>query len=207
MSLTVVDRTKELGHSLFAFLSYRHGLGSTLPVFHSLIFQLASQDRDLRAVLCSSILTGTKDLKRDLRGDSKFALEIFVKLLKAAGPTYITIDGLDEVTDPLQTTLLRQLPEVLGECPDAKLVVSSRIEAGIHKTLEKSARVLRIDGKNGGCIKFYANRRIKEWLDLSDFDDDARSEIQKLLHPLSEKAQGISQATSDNQIQIYTNSF
>lgn len=190
LASTAVDKAKELGHSLFAFLSYRKPLESTLPVLHSLLFQLASQDRDLRAVLCNSILTSTKDLKRDLKGDSKFALETLVKLLKAAGSTYITIDGLDEITEGLQNLLLHQLVEVLKECSDVKLFVSSRREDKIHRKLGQTALTLCINQNNVRCIKTYTDRWIKVWLDDSDFDDDARSEIQQLLSPLGEKAQG-----------------
>ncbi|KAF4465867.1 NACHT domain [Fusarium albosuccineum] len=187
----VVDRTKELGHSLFAFLSYRHGLDSTLPIFHSLTFQLASQDRDLRAVLCSTILSSTKDLKRDLKGDSKFALEVFAKLLQAAGPTYVTIDGLDEVNESTQQIFLHQFLSLLEECPEVKLLVSSRRVDRIERILKGTAMALLIDQKNSGCIKTYAARQVKKWLDESTFDNEARCEIRSLLSPLAAKAKGM----------------
>ncbi|SCO12073.1 uncharacterized protein FFE2_12505 [Fusarium fujikuroi] len=191
LASTAVDRTKDLGHSLFALLSYRNDLKSPIPIYHSLIFQLASQDRDLRTVLCSIIMNTTKDLKRDLKGDSKFALNTFSKLLQAAGPTYITIDGLDEIDDFTQQAFLHLLLDELKSLAHVKLLVSSRRVERIEKILKPVAMILPIDQKNSGCIKAYVSRRGGEWLDNSYFDSDARSEIRRLLSPLASKADGM----------------
>ncbi|SCV57123.1 uncharacterized protein FFB14_14978 [Fusarium fujikuroi] len=191
LASTAVDRTKDLGHSLFALLSYRNDLKSPIPIYHSLIFQLASQDRDLRTVLCSIIMNTTKDLKRDLKGDSKFALNTFSKLLQAAGPTYITIDGLDEIDDFTQQAFLHLLLDELKSLAHVKLLVSSRRVERIEKILKPVAMILPIDQKNSDCIKAYVSRRGGEWLDNSYFDSDARSEIRRLLSPLASKADGM----------------
>ncbi|KAF5986262.1 hypothetical protein FBULB1_2484 [Fusarium bulbicola] len=191
LASTAVERTTELGHSLFVFLSYTNALDSPLPIYHSLIFQLASQDRDLRAVLCSTIMSTTKDLKRDLKGDSKFALNTFTKLLQAAGPTYITIDGLDEIDDCAQQTFLHLLLEVLKSVPNVKLLVSSRRVDRIERILKPVAMILPIDRKNSGCIETYVSNRGQYWLDNSYFDSNARSEVRQLLNPLASKAYGM----------------
>ncbi|KAM5342179.1 hypothetical protein ACJ41O_015210 [Fusarium nematophilum] len=191
LSSTVVGKTKELGHSLFAFLSYRRNSDTPLAVFHSLIFQLASQDRDLRAVLCYTIMSSTKELKRDLKGDSKFALQILAKLLKSAGLTYITIDGLDEVDDPTPQIFLHQCLGLIKECNNMRLFVSSRRVDRIDRVLKDPAITLSVDRNNFECIRTYGRYRVKEWLDNSGFEEDARSEIQELLKPLAEKANGM----------------
>ncbi|KAF9767043.1 hypothetical protein IL306_000445 [Fusarium sp. DS 682] len=186
-----VDKTKELGYSLFALLSYRHDLNSPLPILHALIFQLAFQDRDLRSVLCSTIKSTTKDLKRDLKGDSKFALETLFKLLEAAGPTYITIDGLDEVGDSVQQIFLHQLLDMLKNLPHVKVLISSRRVERIERLIKPIAAILPIDLKNAGCIETYVSRRGQDWLGNSSFDSDACSEIWRLLKPLAAKADGM----------------
>ncbi|CVL05439.1 uncharacterized protein FMAN_10739 [Fusarium mangiferae] len=191
LASTAVDRTKDLGHSLFALLSYRNDLKSPIPIYHSLIFQLASQDRDLRTVLCSTIMSTTKDLKRDLKGDSKFAFSIFSKLLQAAGPTYIAIDGLDEIDEFTQQAFLHLLLDELKSLPHVKLLVSSRRVERIERILKPVAAILPIDQKNSDCIKAYVSRRGGEWLDNSYFESDARSEIRRLLNPLASKADGM----------------
>ncbi|CVK97829.1 uncharacterized protein FPRN_10771 [Fusarium proliferatum] len=191
LASTAVDRNKDLGHSLFALLSYRNDLKSPIPIYHSLIFQLASQDRDLRTVLCSTIMNATKDLKRDLKGDSKFALNTFSKLLQAAGPTYITIDGLDEIDDCTQQVFLHLLLDELKSLPHVKLLVSSRRVERIERILKPVATILPVDQKNSNCIKAYVSRRGGEWLHNSYFDSDARSEIRRLLSPLASKADGM----------------
>ncbi|PNP80169.1 hypothetical protein FNYG_06492 [Fusarium nygamai] len=191
LASTAVDRAKDLGHSLFAFLSYRHDLKSPIPIYHSLIFQLASQDRDLRTVLCSTIMNTTKDMKRDLKGDSKFALNTFTKLLQAAGSTYITIDGLDEIDDCTQQVLLHLLLDELKSLPHVKLLISSRRVDRIERILKPVAMMLPIDQKNSGCIESYVSHRGGDWLDNSFFDSDARSEVRQLLSPLASKADGM----------------
>ncbi|KLO93164.1 uncharacterized protein LW93_6158 [Fusarium fujikuroi] len=191
LASTAVDRTKNLGHSLFALLSYRNDLKSPIPIYHSLIFQLASRDRDLRTVLCSTIMNTTKDLKRDLKGDSKFALNTFSKLLQAAGPTYIAIDGLDEIDEFTQQAFLHLLLDELKTLPHVKLLVSSRRVERIERILKPVAAILPIDQKNSGCIKAYVSRRGGEWLDNSYFESDASSEIRQLLNPLASKAGGM----------------
>ncbi|KAF5700224.1 nacht domain-containing protein [Fusarium mundagurra] len=191
LASTAIDRVKDLGHSLFVFLSYRYDLNSPIPIYHSLIFQLASQDRDLRTVLCSTIMSTTKDLKRDLKGDSKFALNTFTKLLQVAGPTYITIDGLDEIDDCTQQVFLHLLLDVLKGLPHVKLLVSSRRVERIERILKPIAMILPIDQKNSRCIEAYVSHRGGEWLDNSFFDSDARSEVQQLLKPLASKADGM----------------
>ena len=190
LASTAVDRARDLGHSLFVFLSYRHDLGSPLPICHSLIFQLASQDRDLRTVLCSTIMNTSKDLKRDLKGDYKFALNTFTKLLQAAGPTYITIDGLDEIDDCTQQVFLHLLLDALKSLSHVKLLISSRRVERIERILKPVAMILPIDQKNSGCIEAYISHRGGDWLDNSFFDSDARSEVRQLLNPLASKADG-----------------
>ncbi|KAF5643189.1 nacht domain protein [Fusarium sp. NRRL 52700] len=191
LASTAVERTKDLGHSLFALLSYRSSLDSPLPIYHSLIFQLASQDRDLRTVLCSTIMSTTKELKRDLKGNSKFALNTLTKLLQAAGSTYITIDGLDEIDDCTQQVFLHLLLDMLKSLSHVKLLVSSRRVEKIERILKPIAKILPIDLKNSGCIEAYVSHRGGEWLDSSFFDSDARSEVRQLLNPLASKADGM----------------
>ncbi|KAF5013486.1 hypothetical protein FDECE_511 [Fusarium decemcellulare] len=177
LASTVVDKTKDLGHTLFAFLSYRHGIESSLPILQSLIFQLASQDRDLRA--------------RDLKGNSKYALEILAKLLQAAGPTYFIVDGLDEVSESAQQILSHQMLGVLKDCPDSRLFLSSRRADRIERILKETATILLIDQKNARCIKAYLTDRVQKWLAESYFDGDACADIQQLLSPLAAKANGM----------------
>ncbi|KAF4443329.1 NACHT nucleoside triphosphatase [Fusarium acutatum] len=131
------------------------------------------------------------DLKRDLKGDSKFALNIFTKLLQAAGPTYITIDGLDEIDDCTQQVFLHLLLDELKSLPHTKLLISSRRVERIERILKPVATILPIDHKNSGCIEAYVSHRGGEWLDTSFFDSDARSEVRQLLNPLASKADGM----------------
>lgn len=155
-----------------------------------MIFQLAFQDHDLRSVLCSTIKSATKDLTRDLKGNSKSALETLFKLLEAAGTTYITIDGLDEVSDTVQQIFLHQLLGVLKSLPHVKVLLSSRRVERIERLVKSIATTLPIDRKNSRCIETFVTHRGQEWLDNSSFDSDFCSEIRQLLKPLAAKAEG-----------------
>lgn len=131
-----------------------------------------------------------KDLKRDLKGDSKFALNTFTKLLQAAGTTYITIDGLDEIEDCTEQVFLHLLLDALKSLPHVKLLISSRRVEKIERILKPTASILPIVRKNSDCFEAYVSRRGQYWLDNSSFDSDACSEVWQLLKPLASKADG-----------------
>nr|RBQ98164.1 hypothetical protein FVER53263_20443 [Fusarium verticillioides] len=136
-------------------------------------------------------MSTTKDLKRDLKGDSKFALNTFTKLLQAAGSTYITIDGLDEIDDCTQQVFLHLILDELKNLPHAKLLISSRRVERIERILKPIAMMLPIGHKNSDCIEAYISHRGRNWLENSYFDCDARTEVRQLLSPLASKADGM----------------
>ncbi|KAI1372550.1 hypothetical protein F4677DRAFT_462875 [Hypoxylon crocopeplum] len=191
LASTAIDESKVRGNCLFAFLSYKQDMPSPLPVFQSLLFQLASHNKDLRTILCSVIMSGPKDLKRDLKGDTDFTIRTLSKLLKCAGKTFIVIDGLDEIKESTQYILLSRLLDIMKECKDTRLLIVSRQGHILKRALDGACTIVRIDKRNTGCIQSYINHRAKEWLDQSGFDGEACIEIQQLLVPLSMKAQGM----------------
>ncbi|RYP49270.1 hypothetical protein DL768_004993 [Monosporascus sp. mg162] len=108
LSSTVIERTKTCGRALFAFLSYTLSSStSALSIFHSLVFQLASDDDDLRAIVCESI-------GEDLRSSTEGAVDVFKQLLAYAGLVYIIIDGLDEIEELERGRLLKYLLGLYG---------------------------------------------------------------------------------------------
>jgi len=179
-----VDTAKSLGLTLFALLSYKDSANtSTISILHSLIFQLATEDKDLQTVLWMS-------KQRDLKSCTKFASEVFSTLLKCAGPTYIIIDGLDEIAELDRRIFLHELLNILKDSDEIKLLISSRQEDDISRILEDNAQVIRVDNRNAGSIQAYINRSTQSWFQNVHFNAEAQSEIQGLLAPLAANAKG-----------------
>ncbi|TAQ90071.1 hypothetical protein B7494_g1584 [Chlorociboria aeruginascens] len=182
LSSTIIGHALTRGRTLFAFLSFKFSSSTTaLSIIHSLIFQLTSDDDNLQAILCQSI---AKDLRRDL----KRAVELLATLLSTAGLTFIVIDGLDEIDEIERARLLQCLLDLSDSCNEAKILVSSRIEADIRAILCDKAVEIRIDTQNAGSIQAFVSRRVQEWFLSRDFIPEARTEIMELLAPLSSKA-------------------
>jgi len=179
-----VDKAKPLGQTLFALLSYRDSINtSTISILHSLIFQLATEHKDLQTVLWQSKL-------RDLKSSTKFATEVFSTLLKCAGPTYIIIDGLDEIAELDRQIFLVELLNILKDSNEIKLLISSRQEDDIARTLKDNAKIIRVDNRNAGSIQAYITRSTQYWFQNTPFNAEAQSEIQGLLAPLAANTKG-----------------
>jgi hypothetical protein len=184
-----VDKVNKFSSKcLFTFISYKYKESlSAIALLHSLIVQLVSEDGDLQMILCKSFQSN----KGNLKGNPKCAREILSELLRCAGPTFIIIDGLDETEESERRIILRELLEILNDCPEAKLCVSSKPEHDISKALKITAEVIRVDYNNAGCIQAYVTNRVQNWFtEQVDLDENARFEIQSLLAPLSAKANG-----------------
>ena len=156
---------------------------SALSILHSLIFQLASDNEDLQDIICQA---GGENLKSSLDA----AANLLKTLLIGAGPTYIVIDGLDEIDEIERCRLLKRLLEMPETCHEAKILLSSRAEADIADLL-KDQVTIRVDIRNAGSIQTFVNRRIEEWFGKCNFLPEAQGEIQRLLAPLASNAKGM----------------
>lgn len=128
--------------------------------------------------------------RRDLKSNTKFAQDTLSKVLKCAGPTYIIMDGLDEIAELERQMTLRTLLDILNDCDETKLLISSRIEDDIASIVKDNAQTIRVDHKNAGCLQAYITSRTQQWLHNSGFDGQACSEVKALLAPLAAKAKG-----------------
>lgn len=170
--------------TIYAFLSYRfRSSSSALSILHSLIFQLASGYDDLEDVLCQA---GGEILKSSVDA----AANLLRTLLACAGPTYILIDGIDEIDEMERCRFLKQVLEVVKVCQEVKVLISSRAEADIADLLKDQASI-RVDSRNAGSIQKFVNHRTAQWFDRCNFLPEARAEIQGLLAPLASNAKGI----------------
>ncbi|KAL2132803.1 hypothetical protein VTI74DRAFT_3372 [Chaetomium olivicolor] len=173
----VVKRLNAQGcTALYAFLSHVHANTTAISVIHSLLFQLASLDKNLQAML-------TDSNKRDFMNKLVAAKGLLEDVLKCKGPTFVVIDGLDEVEEVERKLLQSSLLDVLRACRDTglKVCISSRAEDDIARLLAPKAAVIRVNTRNRGGIYTYVNSRFDEWMENADFLDEGKSEIKALL--------------------------
>jgi hypothetical protein len=130
-------------------------------------------------------------------------------LLKCVGEVYIILDGLDEVSkNEHMVDILNELLKILNDCTEVKLFVSSRAQDEIGSMLNKaSAKEIRVDEKNSGCIHAYVIVTTDEWLSKAGFDQQDCDEIKDLLKPLSTKAKGIPEHQQQPYLRLPAKAF
>ena len=183
MTGAVVDKTRRLRKTIYAFLSYTLSNSlSALSVIHSLIFQLASEDDDLQDVL-------RQTSKENLKSSIETAKSLLRTLLSCIGHVYIVIDGVDEIEEIERLRLLTQLLDLSKDCDNAKVLISSRAEADINSTLKTHAQI-RVDNQNIESIEAFVSQKTQQWFGESEFSAEARAEIKSLLAPLASTSKG-----------------
>jgi Cdc6-like AAA superfamily ATPase len=186
LSAAAIDyiRTKQ-ERVLFAFVSHVNCKVSTaLSVIQSLIFQAAEDDQDFQSLLVES-------KERELRGSTGHACHLLENFLKTSqGPTYIVIDGLDEMDECERQILLQQLDRLSETSENLRLLISSRAEDDISQALDKKATSAKVHDRNYGSIQNYIDHRSQAWVSCHAFDPNTKSEILSLLSPLSVNARG-----------------
>ncbi|KAM7210216.1 hypothetical protein V8F06_014405 [Rhypophila decipiens] len=127
----VVTRVKGApGRAIYAFLSHTFVDTTTISIIHSLLFQLASGDEDIQAMLLHPD-------KREFVSDTAVAKALLADALKCAGNTFLIVDGLDEVEELERRGFLSSVMEILDSHPGLRLCISSRAEdeQTIHENL------------------------------------------------------------------------
>ncbi|KAI9146903.1 Vegetative incompatibility protein [Paramyrothecium foliicola] len=166
LTAAAIDHIKEQHKVLFVFLTYTNQNPSTaLSVIQSLIFQIAEDD---------SLPFG---LTRGERARSSREHQL--------------CHGVDEMDELERGILLGRLDEFANDCEDLRILISSRAEDDISKILEQKARTLRIHNVNAPGIQTYVNTRSQHWIDNQTDDDHVRSELLRLVLPLSVRANGM----------------
>ena len=181
---------------LFVFLSFQHHESTKrVAVLHSLIFQLLYQHHHLRPALQKAYDCDN----RDLLSFGDYNQQFLTDLLQCIGITNIVLDGLDEIPEKERLILLKGFLQVSNQCPDLRIMVSSREESDISGLLRSRAISLRIGLRNSKDIQLYFNTRAEEWLDTLDIDEATYSTLKDLLEEVPQKAEGIvSQPTRKN---------
>lgn len=173
-------------NTVFAFLSFQDRPITTAKVIQSLIFQLVHENQSLHLLLSQEVQTNF----RSVSSNTSYLQELFIKMLKMSEPTYVIVDGVDEIDELERSFLLKTLLETNRLCEDLKLLISSRSEHDISRILQNKARAIRTHEKNILDVEEFVQRKGQTWLNDSPFDDDTSSEIGRLLRPLASKSKG-----------------
>ena len=198
VSSILANKLKSLSKTtLYAFLSYKQGGISARSIMHSLIFQLVIGmehfDEPLKQDLRAKLFDCFQSSQRNLKSNTRFTREALTNLLNCVGPTYVIIDGLDEIRESERVETLNGLLEILKASVETRVLISSRSEDDIAKVFKQVIpKVIRVDDKNRGCIHAYVSVTSEIWLSQSDFDEETCTEIRRLLTPLSARAKGTS---------------
>jgi Cdc6-like AAA superfamily ATPase len=182
LSGAAIEEAKTRHQTIFAFATYVNQNTTTAKsVLHSLLFQLADNNKFIRSSLVESS-------KQDL-DSTKYVSQVFKTLLASIGPIYIIVDGLDEMEALERGILLQQLTS-MTECPEVKILVSSRPEDDIANILETKSKNIRIDDNNGQGIRLYIKQKVEEWMEVAKFSREARGKIERLLIPIVANSNG-----------------
>ena len=180
---TVIREVQTAGRAIFTFLTFSINT-SALSILHSLMFQLVSDNDDLQAALCQSS-------RENIKNSITVAVSLLIMLLNCAGPTYIIIDGLDEIAEVERGRLLRQLLDLSKNCQETKILISSRLEADIKGELDSVSASIRVDNYNAGSIQAFVNSESDRLFQTWDFLPNERADIERLLAPVAANAKGI----------------
>ena len=130
---------------LFAFLSFQYQKSTNrVAVLHSLTFQLLYQHHHLRPALQKAF---DSDF-RELQSYADYNQQLLTDLLQCIGVTYIVLDGIDEISEKERPILLKGFLQMSYQCPELKVMISSREESDISGLLRTRALSLRIGLRN-----------------------------------------------------------
>ncbi|RSL98170.1 hypothetical protein CDV31_012704 [Fusarium ambrosium] len=185
LASSVIRHTQKLNHlTLFAFPSYKDSGTTALSIFHSLIFQLASDSLTLQTELRQSS-------HKHLRNSLEEAADLLRSLLEIAGVVHVVIDGVDEIDPVERSKLLRELFKLVDACQNCRILLSSRAEDDISTALRGKVTEIKVDQRNAGSIQRFVSHWMRDWFDQRRFIPEVRHEIEGWAAPLASKAKGM----------------
>jgi len=102
---------------------------------------------------------------RKLKVDQDFVKDLLCVVLKSLGPSFLILDGLDEIEEFAWKALLPVILQIQQDCPESNILLSSRDERDIGRILTGKAVLLRIDDKNRDDIQAFVSAEAEEMLE------------------------------------------
>ncbi|KAI8718204.1 NACHT domain-containing protein [Fusarium sp. LHS14.1] len=184
LASSVIRHTQPISKTIFAFLTYNDTSTTALSIFHSLVFQLASDSLALQTELRQSN-------HKNLRNSLEETADLLQSLLECAGETYVVIDGIDEIELVERSRLLKQLIKLGEACQKCRILLSSRSEDDVSTALREKVVDIKVDQRNAGSIKTFVNHQMKTWFDQRCFKAETRHDIEGWAAPLASNAKGM----------------
>ncbi|KAI0840677.1 hypothetical protein F5Y06DRAFT_293941 [Hypoxylon sp. FL0890] len=188
---------------IFALLSHdNQGAGDTVKVFHSFLFQLLEGDPTFRPILHDS----SQSNYRRLKNDSDFVFDFLCRILNSLGPSFIILDGLDELDESSCKDLLSNILKINEKCVETKLLISSREDRDISLRLSGKAVPLRVDYKNFEDIDKLVQLECEDLLlEMRGYGADERTclKVKEKLATIAENAQGGFASNDKHRMFIY----
>ncbi|KAK2927026.1 Zinc finger C2H2-type [Fusarium oxysporum f. sp. vasinfectum] len=176
---------------LYGFIDYNsQAMRRPLRLWHSLIFQLVSYNRDLCSIVHELLIT-----KYDsLTSDNEYVEELFSNLVQSSGPLRIVIDGLDEADETERGAAVDYLLRMTESHPNIKILLCSRPERDLEIKLEQKFHIIRVHQHNEVDINNYVKIEGDAWLsELKECgaDDESCNQIRTALEALVKRANGM----------------
>ncbi|KAK1758999.1 hypothetical protein QBC47DRAFT_449676 [Echria macrotheca] len=187
----IVRRLQKSGQcTVFAFISHDNQQGGkTFSVLTSLLFQALQQIPSLLQILPSWSDPDHRKLTQDL----DFLKKLLGTVLTSIGPTFIILDGLDEVEESA-TDLISTVLDIMKKCVEVKVLFSCKNVRGIALALGKHATPVRVDENNRGDIKAFVQAEtdglIPE-LESCGASKEICSQIRTALDSITDKSDGM----------------
>ncbi|RKL03447.1 hypothetical protein BFJ68_g6913 [Fusarium oxysporum] len=176
---------------LYGFIDYNsQAMRRPLRLWHSLIFQLVSYNRDLCSIVHELLIT-----KYDsLTSDNEYVEELFSNLVQSSGPLRIVIDGLDEADETERGAAVDYLLRMTESHPNIKILLCSRPERDLEIKLQQKFHIIRVHQHNEVDINNYVKIEGDAWLsELQECgaDDESCNQIRTALEALVKRANGM----------------
>ena len=172
----------------FAFLNYRSAQEKiTQIVLHSFLFQLVTDNKDLRPVLAYH----HENNYRKLVSSHAFIQDVISSILGHLSTTYFVVDGLDEIVETERSVLLWSLKSLQAKSPNLKLFISSRAEYDISTIIGPQCHKICVHHHNFKDIAEYVLKRVEVWLTGLRLAPEIVSDIQSCTEEIASKSKGM----------------
>lgn len=185
LAATIIDHLKDM-HRLtsFAFLTYKDESISALAIVHSLIFQLAERNDERVDVVC-------KSMGEELKNNLIVAIDLLKSLILHAGSVSLVIDGVDEISTSERYKMVAELLRLVKSCIGLRVILSSRPEADLMRTLDDTTVAMEVHEHNEENIESYVEQSTQRMFDDRRILRKDQNEIRRLLAPISRRAKGM----------------
>jgi hypothetical protein len=136
-----------------------------------------------------------------------FVRDLVCSVLRAMGPVFIVLDGLDEVEEDGWREVLGAVMEVRERCGEAKVFVASREVEGMAGVLGGQGVVtVRVDGNNEEDIKRFVrgeSRGVLLGLEKGGASEAELSGVRTALESIAVKSEGKSRAFGRENLHVH----